>query len=255
MGSDKKAAKAVRRAEKAAARNPTTKGSRVEDDGSEEVYSSGVESALGSAVDSDEGEDIELVGGSGLSFLENGLADSDSDDDEDDEDDELDNSNEEESNDDEDESSDEDEESGPLEGLSKYVAMYHRTRPPLAALKAKLDKHVIEYEDMEKDRIARGRQKYSQPDEDGFITVLPRSRRGTSDGKGTIVGAATASAETIQARQEAKQAKKSKNAPGFYYKFQRKTAQRSEIAELRRQFDEDRRRIAEMKASRAFVPY
>lgn len=138
-------------------------------------------------------------------------------------------------------------------GLSKYVAAYHRTRPPLEVLQKILNKQVIQFEEMQKERHLKELETRNLPDEDGFITVRS-GRKAASNGQGTSVGSVKlADAEAALKAKEARMNGKKKTL--FMYKFQRKDAQRSELAELRRKFAEDRKRVNEMTTEHTMIPY
>lgn len=64
----------------------------------------------------------------------------------------------------------------------------------------------------------------------------------------TVAGVAGAAAAAQAA------AKKDQTHSDFY-RFQQREKRRSELLDLRQKFEEDKRRIAELKASRRFKPY
>lgn len=62
---------------------------------------------------------------------------------------------------------------------------------------------------------------------------------------GGVAGAAAAAAA----------ANKKETTHSDFYRFQQREQRRSELLALRERFEEDKRRIAELKASRKFKPY
>lgn len=76
-----------------------------------------------------------------------------------------------------------------------------------------------------------------------------QGRKKISDATGTSVGGvATAAAQ-------AKLAAKPDKAVTDFYRFQQRDKHRNELATLREQFEADKRKVAELRASRRFKPY
>ena len=87
-------------------------------------------------------------------------------------------------------------------------------------------------------------------DEDGFITVTYKKKRrhdDADDGDDTAAGAAAANGRR-------KKRKKNLELVNFY-RFQMREAKRERLAALRQRFEEDKARIAKMKAARKFMPF
>jgi len=86
--------------------------------------------------------------------------------------------------------------------------------------------------------------------DDGWTMVgSKRGRRKTTDGEGTAVGGVAV------AKAEAQAAKRPALAgPPAFYVHQRRESARAAVAELRAKFEEDKRRVAELRAARKFRP-
>jgi hypothetical protein len=97
---------------------------------------------------------------------------------------------------------------------------------------------------------AQAEQEAAAADDDGWTVVgAKRGRRKTTDGEGTAVGG-VAPAKAARAR----------NAAGpvgatDFYRHQLRENQRQAVVELRQKFEEDKKRIAELRAARKFKPY
>lgn len=81
-----------------------------------------------------------------------------------------------------------------------------------------------------------------QPDEDGFIMVLNKKRKRKGD-----LGDRKAEVD--------KRKKKKKYELKNFYTFQIKDAKMEQLERLRNKFEEDKARIARMKAARNFKPF
>ena len=76
-----------------------------------------------------------------------------------------------------------------------------------------------------------------------------QGRRKISDATGTSVGGVA----TVAA--QAKLAAKPDKSVTDFYRFQQRDKHRNELATLREQFEADKRKVAELRASRRFKPY
>ena len=93
--------------------------------------------------------------------------------------------------------------------------------------------------------------------------VVTRKRKGrntsTEEASGATVGVASAGRRDDGddsddgARPSKKKKKKPQEMPNFYH-FQRHEAKREQLVKLREQFEQDKQRIARMRADRKFKP-
>eukprot|EP00002_Diphylleia_rotans_P030941 TRINITY_DN6400_c1_g2_i1.p1 TRINITY_DN6400_c1_g2~~TRINITY_DN6400_c1_g2_i1.p1 ORF type:complete len:324 (+),score=57.22 TRINITY_DN6400_c1_g2_i1:54-1025(+) len=120
-------------------------------------------------------------------------------------------------------------------GVKRWVEEYWADRPDIAALQKEIEAVVSEYDQREKKTIEK-RQQEKLPDEDGWTTVHHGKKAKAAPRKMT------------------KTLKKERLLEDFYA-FQRREKKVQRLTELRRKFEEDKERIARMKANRKFKPY
>lgn len=135
-------------------------------------------------------------------------------------------------------------------GMKNWVTEYHESRPGLEELQKRIDDFMTAHEE----RLEQEKQEREAKAAEGGWTVVVhhRGRKKTTDAEsGTAVGSVS------QAALEDKVAKKKKTeivGHGFY-RFQRRDAQRSELLALQSKFEEDKKRIQQIRAARKFKPY
>ncbi|KZV87361.1 hypothetical protein EXIGLDRAFT_680044 [Exidia glandulosa HHB12029] len=144
-------------------------------------------------------------------------------------------------------------------GLSYYAARHAALRPPLSTVLTHAESAILAYDwKLEKQkRIEKSKYKKGEEivDEDGFTLVVRGGAYGQSVGGG--VGVASKRFELAHNKEDeeaAKKKKKKKEKEGFYA-FQVREKNLKEHAELRRKFEEDKKKVEEMQKKRAFVPY
>ncbi|CAK0784142.1 hypothetical protein CVIRNUC_007345 [Coccomyxa viridis] len=131
-------------------------------------------------------------------------------------------------------------------GLKGLVEDHKACFPGNAVLRKRLDDWTEAFE-AEVER--RRREAAGAQEEQGWTVVKRRGGgRKSSDGAGAAVGGVA-----LAAAQATAAGKKEKTLTNFY-RFQQKEKRRSELMDLREKFKEDKRRIAELKASRKFRP-
>jgi len=133
-------------------------------------------------------------------------------------------------------------------GYKKWMQQYKYTRPRPKALKTRVDNYMVNFTRMEEIEKLELDKKASIVDEDGFTLVTRRTRRNTNK---TEDGASVTAARY----EDVKNLKPKKKELQDFYRFQMKEKKRNELADLRRKFEEDKKRIAELKSSRRFKPY
>ncbi|KAF3579575.1 hypothetical protein DY000_02033503 [Brassica cretica] len=135
-------------------------------------------------------------------------------------------------------------------GMKKWVTDYYENRPGLDELQKRIDDFMTAHEE----RLEQEKQEREAKAAEGGWTVVVhhKGRKKTTDAEsGTAVGSVS------QAALEDKVAKKKKTeivGHGFY-RFQRRDAQRSELLALQTKFEEDKKRIQQIRAARKFKPY
>ncbi|KAL1918593.1 uncharacterized protein VTP21DRAFT_2615 [Calcarisporiella thermophila] len=134
-----------------------------------------------------------------------------------------------------------------LVGLKKWLFEYHQERPPASVLQSQVDAFMKKFTEDEYEKERKLAELHNQPDEDGFITVTRKSRRNTNtDGTVTVTAARP---------EEIKDLKPKKKELKDFYRFQIREAKRDQLVQLRKKFEEDKKRIESLKANRRFKPY
>ncbi|GMK53739.1 hypothetical protein CspeluHIS016_0103250 [Cutaneotrichosporon spelunceum] len=141
-------------------------------------------------------------------------------------------------------------------GLAFYEARYAALRPALASVRAHADSAMERYDHLHSLLLASRAKAHGAGalvDEDGFTVVVRGGRYGRTAGRGGSAGVAVASRAGVAAAQK----KRGKGAGELkdFYKFQSVDRKRKELADMRARFDEDRRKVDELKRQRRFKPY
>ncbi|ESQ47163.1 hypothetical protein EUTSA_v10028147mg, partial [Eutrema salsugineum] len=135
-------------------------------------------------------------------------------------------------------------------GMKKWVSDYYESRPSLDELQKRIDDFMTTHEE----RLEQEKQDREAKAAEGGWTVVVHHKgrkKSTEFESGTAVGSVS------QAALENKIAKKKQSetvAHGFY-RFQRREAQRNELLELQSKFEQDKKRIQQLRAARKFKPY
>mmetsp|Transcript_8263 Transcript_8263/g.10737 ORF Transcript_8263/g.10737 Transcript_8263/m.10737 type:complete len:272 (+) Transcript_8263:117-932(+) len=145
----------------------------------------------------------------------------------------------------------------PPVGLQGMIKQYKRSRPPLEDLEESANKFMQEFEQKEEeDRLERERR-MNEVDDDGFTLVTYKksggptniNKRGRPD-QGAE-GGPLAKRGTGRGRSRNKKKVELKN----FYRFQMREAKRDQLVELRKRFEEDKKKIEKLKAGRKFKPF
>ncbi|KAK1272420.1 hypothetical protein QJS04_geneDACA016444 [Acorus gramineus] len=134
-------------------------------------------------------------------------------------------------------------------GMKKWLVEYHRSRPGLAILQERIDDFTTAHEaQLEQER----KEREERAAEGGWTVVTHhKGRKKTTDAEsGITVGSV---AQAVVADKLAN--KKSKEVSLDFYRFQKREAQRNEIMMLQSKFEQDRKRIQQLRAARKFRPY
>lgn len=130
-------------------------------------------------------------------------------------------------------------------GLAKWCSEYAANRPNPQKLQKEVDNFMLNYDKEKKKEEEEAKEKEGVADEDGWITVTKKTKK-------KVVQRTEQKQEWLKAK-EAKKAKQREHVN--FYAFQMKQSKRDYIADLRRKFEEDKQKIAAMKAARRFKPY
>ena len=123
-----------------------------------------------------------------------------------------------------------------------YQTHYTLTFPPKPILQKSINAYLSAFT---RAKTARNRLRARQravPDEDGFITVVRGGRTGPAR-----LEEAEATKEKLEER------KKKRGAKEDFYRFQVREKRKEREGELRRKFEQDRRKVAEMRERRGRV--
>ncbi|KAL6287633.1 hypothetical protein ACE6H2_012023 [Prunus campanulata] len=134
-------------------------------------------------------------------------------------------------------------------GMKKWLTEYHQSRPGLKVLQQRIDDFITEHDEkLEQEK----KEKEARAAEGGWTVVVHhKGRKKTTDAESGITVGSVA-----QAVVEDKVAKKKRTEIGLdFYRFQRKEAQRNEIMMLQSKFEQDKKRIQQLRAARKFRPY
>ena len=135
-------------------------------------------------------------------------------------------------------------------GLKGWVKEHRRSYNQMtnATLQRQLDAWMEEFEERE----AREKEEAMLRMEDDGWTVVRRHKgrkKNTDDVSGITVGAVAAAA----AREIAMRAKEKEEKHENFYRFQQKEKRRSDLLDLREKFEQDKKRLAQLRAARKFA--
>ncbi|KAG5456301.1 MAG: ribosomal RNA-processing protein 7-domain-containing protein [Olpidium bornovanus] len=135
-----------------------------------------------------------------------------------------------------------------------YRNEYFALRPDRADLQASVDAFMAHFDAKERQARLAEKRKHNVVDEDGFVTVTRVGRRNTNtDRDGNTVIAV--SAEMAKRSMDESRNKRKKTELVDFYRFQRREAKKNKLADLRKKFDQDKKKIEALKAQRRFKPY
>ncbi|XP_074568915.1 uncharacterized protein LOC141825431 [Curcuma longa] len=133
-------------------------------------------------------------------------------------------------------------------GMRKWLNDYKQKRPGLKILQERIDEFIIAHEaQLEKER----KEREAQAAEGGWTVVVHhKGRKKTTDPESGITVGSVAQAAVLDNMAK----RKSKVAEDFY-RFQKREARRSEIMMLQSKFEQDKKRIKQLRDARKFKPY
>ncbi|KAI9825657.1 MAG: Ribosomal RNA-processing protein 7 [Thelocarpon impressellum] len=127
------------------------------------------------------------------------------------------------------------EEKIPALGSARYLAHHQLRYPPRGPLQSSIDAFMTQYAALEAQRAQKAARLRQEPDEDGFITVTRGGRTGPA---------------RLEEAQAAAEKQRGKEGLRDFYRFQTREERKKAQGELVRKFEEDRRRVDEMKRKR-----
>ncbi|KAL6767633.1 Ribosomal RNA-processing protein 7-like protein [Auxenochlorella protothecoides] len=133
-------------------------------------------------------------------------------------------------------------------GLKGWVEEHKAGRPGNAKLQAQLDAWTEAFEAAEEAKAAAARAA-AQADDGWTLVQRHKGRKKGVDEAGVVGGGVAASAASSAARRA------NAEVHANFYRSQLRASRQSEILTLRDKFEEDKKRMAALRATRRFQPY
>ncbi|XP_036616361.1 ribosomal RNA-processing protein 7 homolog A [Trichosurus vulpecula] len=130
-------------------------------------------------------------------------------------------------------------------GIEKWIADYADSLVDPEALRLEVDKFMEDYDKKMAEEEAEAEAEEGIPDEEGWVKVTRRGRR---------PGLPRSEAASLRVLDKEKRKKARKELLNFYA-WQHRETKMEHLAQLRKKFEEDKQRIALMRAQRKFRPY
>ncbi|KFO96051.1 Ribosomal RNA-processing protein 7 A, partial [Calypte anna] len=130
-------------------------------------------------------------------------------------------------------------------GISKWISSYAASVVDREELKAEVDAYMQDYDKKMAEEEAKAAKEEGVPDEEGWVKVTRKGRK---------PGLPRTEAANLRVLEREKQKRARKELLNFYA-WQHRETKREHIAQLRKKFEEDKQRIALMRAQRKFRPY
>lgn len=134
-----------------------------------------------------------------------------------------------------------------LLGSARYAAHQRLRFPDEAVLQANVDAYMTAFNRAEEARARETKRSRGVVDEDGFVTVVRGAARG---GGGVRAEDAERKRGELEEREGKKREELAGGLLGGFYRFQGREKRKSEQGELVRRFEEDRRRVEEMRRTK-----
>ncbi|OLL24101.1 Ribosomal RNA-processing protein 7 [Neolecta irregularis DAH-3] len=128
----------------------------------------------------------------------------------------------------------------PSLGVERYRRLHILSRPSHTDLQQMVDNYMSSFNNQESSTAIALRKSRNFPDEDGFITVVRGAKMG---------------AVRMEEAELAKEKAKGKGELKDFYRFQTREEKKNKSLEIRKRFEEDKKKVAEMKTRRRFKPY
>ncbi|KYM89739.1 Ribosomal RNA-processing protein 7 like protein A [Atta colombica] len=132
-----------------------------------------------------------------------------------------------------------------LTGLERWCKEYNDTLYDEQLMKKDIEECIASYDKQIQDHIAQ--EKTAEEDNDGWVTITGGKKRGqfAPSRKESTIG---------KVQQKEEQRKKKKQLLNFYT-FQIRETKKQNLAELRKKFELDKKRLQELKQKRTFKPF
>ncbi|CAL9097978.1 unnamed protein product [Musa textilis] len=134
-------------------------------------------------------------------------------------------------------------------GMKKWLINYKESRQGLKILQQRIDEFITAY-DAQQEQERREREALAA--EGGWTVVVHhKGRKKTTDSETGITVGSVAQAAVLDNMAR----KKNKEVALDFYRFKKQEAQRSEVMMLQSKFEQDKKRIQQLRAARKFRPY
>lgn len=132
-------------------------------------------------------------------------------------------------------------------GLSRYKQHHTLTFPPRRDLLRSVNNYIIAYTQLEEAKARASALKASEPDEDGFVTVVkgPKAVKASD--------ASNPNRNNGTRAEDGEEKKKKKDGLEDFYRFQTREKRKERQGELVKRFEEDRRRVEDMRRKRGKI--
>ncbi|XP_069701614.1 ribosomal RNA-processing protein 7 homolog A isoform X2 [Periplaneta americana] len=129
-------------------------------------------------------------------------------------------------------------------GLQKWCQEYNKRIPDISLLRKDIDTFMEKF-DKEASRKAVSEKEAMEEDEEGWITVTKRGRNPGFARKESVE-------KKIMGKEKQRRSKKELQN---FYRFQIRESKMKHLVNLRKKFDEDKKKLALLKQSRRFKPF
>lgn len=135
-------------------------------------------------------------------------------------------------------------------GVKLWSKQYNDSIENADELLAQVNKDLQEYDERVEKERELAKKRAGEADDEGWVTVTKHGKKRKAFGAGEAHDQGVLSKE---AKKQAKQDKAVANV-GNFYKYKKEETKLSKLADLRKKFEEDKKRVAEMKQKRKFKP-
>ena len=139
-----------------------------------------------------------------------------------------------------------------IKTIADIKALYPFVDVDAAQLQREVDEYMREFDENEFRELMEENESANQPDADGFITVVTKSKRKRDQfEEKTTLNGATGDKQAKSRKRSKKKHTELKN----FYRFQIREDKMKQLDALRKKFDEDKERVNRMKEARKFNPF
>ncbi|XP_033304538.1 ribosomal RNA-processing protein 7 homolog A isoform X1 [Bombus vosnesenskii] len=132
-------------------------------------------------------------------------------------------------------------------GVEKWCLNYNRSVCNEKEMKKKIETYMQNYDQKISEKIAKEKAMEEEAENDGWVTVTGRKKRGQF--------ALSRKESTINKVQRKEEQKNKKKQLLNFYTFQIRESKRQNLAELRKKFELDKKRLQDLKSKRTFKPF